>query len=63
MKDEAAIESATLTRFFLGVLASLLVAAITANTALLFRMSERLTAVETKLEILASKSSQIVKTP
>jgi hypothetical protein len=60
MKDEAP----TITKFFLSVLASLLTAAIVANTAVIFRMSERLTAVETKLEILASKSSsQVVRTP
>ena len=55
-------QAAMLNKFFLGIVGSLLTAAIIANCTLLFRMSERLTAVETKLEILASKT-QATKSP
>lgn len=52
-----------LTKFFLSVLASLVVAAITANTVMLFQFGERLTRLETQINYLAGKPQIAVTRP
>jgi Flp pilus assembly pilin Flp len=56
-------EPQPLAKLFYGVLGTIIAAAIIGQYSLLFRLSERLTAVETKLEFLATKPPHIATNP